>query len=124
MQTDLLGGLDALVSVDTVSSQMPSAAQFGLSELEGDVSLGLQQGAQDSEQAQTSVMRSSGVFVVVYGCCVDDAISMMQRPTKCYQTKETKESERTQGKPGLGCIPSLLRDNRFLSLSIAAIKPN
>ena len=63
-QTDLLGGLDTMASLE-VSPQAPSAAQSGLSELQGDVGSGLQQSAQTSEHLQGFGKQLSGVF---FGC--------------------------------------------------------
>ena len=62
-QTDLLGGLDTVARVKALP-QGPSLDQFGLSELQGDVDLGLQQGAQSSEQLQGQILATqvSGVF--------------------------------------------------------------
>ena len=60
-QTDLLGGLDTIASV----TQAPSAAQVGLSELQGDVDLGLQEGVRTSDQLPGLAKQMSGVSSVV-----------------------------------------------------------
>lgn len=61
-QADLLGGLDTVANGDTAYPQAPSTAQLGLSELQGDVDLGLQQGAQTSEQMQSFAKQLPGVI--------------------------------------------------------------
>lgn len=72
-QTDLLGGLDTIASV----TQAPSAAQFGLSELQGDDDLGLQEGAHTSEQVPDFDKQVSGVF---FGCIEAAWYCTMQCP--------------------------------------------
>ena len=82
-QTDLLGGLDTMASVKALP-QGPSPAQFGLSELQGEVDFGVQQGVQNSEQLQgrTLAKQASGVSfgcfevslacrqnLLLFGCC-------------------------------------------------------
>lgn len=61
-QADLLRGLDTVPNVDSASPQAPSTAQLGLSELQGDVDLGPQQGAQTPEQLQSLAKQLSGVI--------------------------------------------------------------